>query len=235
MELNKEIEKNISEVLIEKPVGFRLGRVQFYIYPLTLGKMQILKSLYLSIDVNKELLAVNPLAETLRVCRAEPLKVCQVIAYATFPDKESLLEEKKVFRRARYFRKKLPVSSQAILLSLILSSDKMEEFIQYFGIDEDRDIKTKVSQIKGESHSITFGGKSIYGLLIDFACQRYGWTMDYVLWGISYINLNMLFADAITTVYLSDEERRKLGKGVGITVNADDPANRELLRRMISE
>lgn len=75
----------------------------------------------------------------------------------------------------------------------------------------------------------------LYGLLIDFACQRYGWTMDYVLWGISYVNLNMLFADAITTVYLSEEERKKLGRGDGEVINADDPRNRDLIRRMISE
>jgi len=44
-----------------------------------------------------------------------------------------------------------------------------------------------------------------------------------------------LQADAITTVYLSDEERKKLGRGEGRVVNADDPKNRDLVRRMISE
>ena len=44
-----------------------------------------------------------------------------------------------------------------------------------------------------------------------------------------------MFADAITTVYLSDEERKKLGRGDGKVVNADDPKNRELIRKMISE
>ena len=72
-------------------------------------------------------------------------------------------------------------------------------------------------------------------MLIDFACQRYGWTMDYVLWSISYVNLRMLLEDAITTVYLSDDERKKLGRGDGEVINADDPANRDLVRRMISE
>lgn len=120
-------------------------------------------------------------------------------------------------------------------MTIILSSDKIEEFIRYFGIDADREMKTRISRIKGEGSSITFGGNSIYGLLIDFACQRYGWTMDYVLWGISYVNLNMLFADAVTTVYLSEEERKKLGRGDGEVINADDPGNRDLIRRMISE
>ena len=36
--------------------------------------------------------------------------------------------------------------------------------------------------------SIAFGGKSIWGTLIDAACERYGWSYQYVLWGISYSN-----------------------------------------------
>jgi len=141
----------------------------------------------------------------------------------------------KVLRRARLFQDEASVEDLATILTIILSSDKIEEFIRYFGIDADREMKTRISRIKGEGSSITFGGKSIYGLLIDFACQRYGWTMDYVLWGISYVNLNMLFADAVTTVYLSEEERKKLGRGDGEVINADDPGNRDLIRRMISE
>ena len=56
-----------------------------------------------------------------------------------------------------------------------------------------------------------------------------------MLWSISYVNLSLLLADAITTVYLSDDERKKLGRGDGEVINADDPANRDLVRRMISE
>jgi hypothetical protein len=59
--------------------------------------------------------------------------------------------------------------------------------------------------------------------------------MDYVMWGISYANLKMLMADAITTIYLSEEDRKLLGKGAGEVINADDPRNRELIRRMIGE
>jgi len=42
-------------------------------------------------------------------------------------------------------------------------------------------------------------------------------------------------ADAITTIYLSEEDRKLLGKGAGEVINADDPRNRELIRRMIGE
>lgn len=235
MDFNKEIERNISDTIIERPVNFSIGKSKLCLYPPTLGKMQILKNLYFSMNVNMELLAINPLAETLRACTEKPETVCQIIAYSTFNDKKSILDMEKVLRRAKFFQDNTSVEDMATMLTIILSNDKIEEFIQYFGIDSDREMKTQISRIKGEGSSITFGGKSIYGLLIDFACQRYGWTMEYVLWGISYVNLNMLFADAITTVYLSDEERKKLGRGDGKVVNADDPKNRDLVRKMISE
>ena len=99
----------------------------------------------------------------------------------------------KILHRAKFFEDNISEEDIATILTIILLNDEIEEFIQYFGIDADREMTSQISRIKGEGSS-TFGGKSIYGLLIDFACQRYGWTMDYVLWGISYVNLNMLFA-----------------------------------------
>lgn len=41
---------------------------------------------------------------------------------------------------------------------------------------------------KKVQNQYVFGGKSIWGALIDAACERYGWTFDYVVWGISYNN-----------------------------------------------
>lgn len=233
--MDKQIEINVSDALTETPVRFRIGKRDFSIYPPTLGKTQMLKKLYLELDINAGLLALNPLAETMRVCKEYPDIVCRIISYSTFADRKNLLNVEKVYQRASFLKDNTSVEDLATILSVIFSSDKTEEFIKYFGIDADREQKARIGKIKGEGSSLTFGGKSIYGLLIDFACQRYGWTMDYVLWGISYVNLNMLFADAITTVYLTDEERRQFGKGGGTVVNADDPGNKDLVRKMISD
>ena len=38
-----------------------------------------------------------------------------------------------------------------------------------------------------------------------------------------------------TNKKISEEERKKLGRGDGEVINADDPRNRDLIRRMISE
>lgn len=233
--MNKQTEMNVADAIIEKAIRFNIGKQKYSLYPPTLGKTQILKNLYLGLDVNAQLLSLNPLAEAIRISKENPDVVCQIIAYSTFNDKNSIMNTEKVFQRAKTLKEHLTTEDLTTLLSLILSNDKTDEFIKYFKIDADKELRERISRIKGESNSLTFGGKSIYGLLIDFACQRYGWTMDYILWGISYVNLNMLFADAITTVYLTDEERKQLGMGFGQSINADDPANRDLIRELISE
>lgn len=233
--MNKQTEMNVADAIIEKAIRFNIGKQKYSLYPPTLGKTQILKNLYLGLDVNAQLLSLNPLAEAIRISKENPDVVCQIIAYSTFNDKNSIMNTEKVFQRAKTLKEHLTTEDLATLLSLILSNDKTDEFIKYFKIDADKELRERISRIKGESNSLTFGGKSIYGLLIDFACQRYGWTMDYILWEISYVNLNMLFADAVTTVYLTDEERKQLGMGFGQSINADDPANRDLIRELISE
>lgn len=235
MEIKKQIEINISDAITEKPFRFTVGKRRFSIYPPTLGKTQILKNLYLMVEVDAGMLAVNPLMETLRICREKPGIVCRIIAYSTFRNRDDILNDDKVLQRAAFFREEMSTEDLATILSFLLSYDCTDEFTSYFGIDEEKITKQQIARIKGEGSSLTFGGKSIYGLLIDFACQRYGWTMDYVVWGISYVNLSMLFADSISTVYLSEEERKKLGMGAGEVINADDPKNRDLVRRMISE
>ena len=235
MTIDKQLEISVSDTIIEKPLRFNVGEHKFNIYPSTLGKNQLLKNLYLSMHINEELLTTNPLAETLRISKENPDAVCRIIAYSTFNDKRSIMDTDKVFHRAKIFKDHSSTDELSTLLSVILSNDRTGELIHYFGIDADKDLKARINRIKGDGNSITFGGKSIYGLLIDFACQRYGWTMDYVLWEISYANLTMLSADAITTIYLTDEERKQLGLGFGQVINADDPANRDLIREMISE
>lgn len=67
----------------------------------------------------------------------------------------------------------------------------------------------KINKAKDTKNQYVFGGKTIWGALIDAACERYGWTFDYVVWGISYNNLTLMMKDKITSIYLSDEERKK--------------------------
>lgn len=235
MEDREQIEMNIADTIIERPIGFSVSKRNYFIYPPTLGKTYLLARLFKSLEADEKVIATNPYLEALRLSETKKETVCRLLSYYTFNRKDDVLNNTKVEQRANLFEKSLDGEELATILVLILSGDNTEEFIRYFGIDKEREEKERIYKIKDSKGSISFGGKSTYGTLIDFACQRYGWTMEYVTWSISYVNLKMLMADSITTIYLSEDERKKLGMGVGEIINADDPANKDLIRKMLSE
>lgn len=234
MEDRELLEMNIADTIIERPVGFNIGSQQFYLYPPTLGITYHLARLFKSLEADARLISANPYLEAIRLCTEKKEIVCRILSNYTFNRKEDVFDGIKVEVRAKEFSE-LAAEELATIFTIVLSGDNTEEFIKYFGIDKERLERSRIAAVKKDNSSVTFGGNSTYGTLIDFACQRYGWTMDYVMWGISYANLKMLMADAITTIYLSEEERKLLGRGVGEVINADDPRNRELIRKMIGE
>ena len=65
--------------------------------------------------------------------------------------------------------------------------------------------------------------------------EKFHWTFDYVMWGISFTNLQMLLAD--TQDYFPDySSGNNNGGGNGKkheVVNADDPRNKEKMRQML--
>ena len=234
MEDKELLEMNIADTIIERPVGFNIGSQQFYLYPPTLGITYHLARLFKSLEADARLISANPYLEAIRLCTEKKEIVCRILSNYTFNRKEDVFDGIKVEARAKELSE-VAAEELTTIFTIVLSGDNTEEFIKYFGIDKERLERSRIAAVKKDNSSVTFGGKSTYGTLIEFACQRYGWTMDYVMWGISYANLKMLMADAITTIYLSEEDRKLLGKGAGEVINADDPRNRELIRRMIGE
>ena len=85
--------------------------------------------------------------------------------------------------------------------------------------------------MKTNGSSRVIGGRSLWGNLFDVLLSKYHWTLDYLLWGISYVNVYMLLSDAIG-VY---SDTGKDLKESNILINADDPANKELIREMFKE
>lgn len=230
------LEMGIADTIIERPIGFSIGKRNFFIHPVTLGKTYLLARLFKSLEANDRIIDTNPYLEAIRLCTEKKETVCRILAYHSFNRKDDILDNIKVEKRAKIFDKSLDTEELATIFVLILSGDNTEEFIRYFGIDKERIEKDRIYKMKDSKGSISFGGKSTYGTLIDFACQRYGWTMDYVVWGISYANIKMLMADSITTIYLSDEERKKLNIfDDSEIINADDPKNKDMIRRMLRE
>lgn len=236
MKDNKCMEMDIADTIMEKPIGFSIGSRYFYIYPPTLGKTYLLARLFDKLGVNDKIASTNPYMEALRLCQTKRNVVCRILSYSTFFKRKELFNNRKVNSRAEYFCDNLNVEELSTLFVLILTGDNVESYISYFGIDRERNERKRIANVKRDNAGLTFGGNSTYGTLIDFACQRYGWTMNYVVWGISYANLKMLLADAITPIYLTAEERKKLNIFDNKErINADDPKNRELIKAMLED
>lgn len=233
MEDKEYIEMNIADAIMERPHGFSVGRRQFYLYPVTLGKTYLLSSLMKELDAKEEVIRYNPYMETLRLCAAKKEIVCRIISYHTINKKEQLFDNGLILRRCKFLSKNLSNEEMAQLLIIVLTSDNTDMYIKHLGIDEEKELLSKASKVKKNNGSLSFGGKSIYGTLIDSACERYGWTMEYVVWGISYTNLRLLMSDAVTTIYLNEEERKKLHISTDREIiRADDPKNMERIMSM---
>ena len=232
----RHIEMDVADAIMERPIGFSVGNRSFFIYPTTLGKMYLLARQFEELDIDKRIIEINPYLESIRLCKSKRHTILQILAYSTFTRKSDLFNTSLVEKRIRLFDSNLSNEELATMLVVILTSDNTDSFIKYFGIDKQTAERNKISKIKGNSGCISFGGTSQYGTLIDYACQRYGWTLDYVVWGISYTNLRMLMSDAITTIHLTTDEMKKLGlSSSGEVIDANDPANRQMIKELLKD
>lgn len=229
-------EYNIADMIMEKPLEFYIEEKRYCLYPTTLGKSYLIQRLVNSLEIKAENVQINPFLEALRLCRNKVDTVARIIAYSTIKDKEKLFDESFVSQRVAYFIETIETEDLAKLLLYILTGDKVEECIRYLGLDKEREDQKKVLRVKNKgSNVLSFGGKSMYGTLIDVVCERYGWTMDYVVWGISYANLRMLMADMITTISLTDEEKKKVHLKTKDYIDGDNPENIDRIRAMFPD
>lgn len=204
------IETNIADTIMERPIGFRIGNRRFFLYRPTLGKTFLLTRWMKKLDANVNILSINPYVEALRLCKEKKEVVCRIIAYHSLRKKIDILDEEKVSSIQGIFMKELDDKELSQLLITVSTWDETEGYIRYLGLDKERVLREKIAKYKNDGNNISFGGLSTYGALIDFACSRYGWSVDYVVWGISYANLKMLIADCTSSIHLTKEEQKEL-------------------------
>lgn len=198
----------ITDTLLEWPVHLKVDGRPFTIYPVTLGKSLIISSIVRGLEMDKELLALEPVAETMRLASKYKEETARIIAVACARGKKEVFGQ-VTEDRASFF-KGIKTEDRASLLNTVLMYDRTQSLYRHFELDKEMEQMRKATEVKKDGSDLTFCGKSLWGQLIDPVCERYGWTMDYVMWGISYNNLQMLVADQVKTVFLTDEERKKL-------------------------
>ena len=78
------VEQQVSDAIIEKPIEFSLNKEKYKIHPPTFGKLQMLSKLYLQLEINESALMEEPHLEAMRVCEAKTDVVCEIMSVATF-------------------------------------------------------------------------------------------------------------------------------------------------------
>lgn len=226
---------NLNEAIINAILDFPLVSVtidthKLDIWPSTLGMSMMVSQILSEIGVNETIMANNPALEVLRLLHRERYKVCKIIAIHTFRSYKYLKDSSKISGRAEFLQSKLEDNLLSQLFLSILSEPKAESLISLSGLEEERKKQAKIAKIKQDkNHSVSFGGLTVYGSLITMAMTVLNMTFHEVVWGVSLVNLRMMLADKVNSVYLSDEEAAKLGLDTGnnevFGMTADDFAS----------
>lgn len=231
--MSQYCETDTTDVLIDMPISFSINNRSFNIFPTTIGKNTLLSALYTQLDADLEVVNINPHLEALKICERKPEVVCKILALASLNQKQELFDVDLISERQEWLEQYLDNEEAATLLLLVIQQDNISQFLVHYGLDDERKIKERIAKIKKGS-SLVFGGKTIYGSLIDWACERYGWTYDYVVWNISLANLQRLRADSIMSIYLSETEQRELFDDDSEVIDAGDPANRSKVKEFLN-
>lgn len=203
------IEEYFADIVMEAPHAFSAGRKQYCLYPLSLGKLMLIQRQMRSMDINDDAIAKLPIVEVVRLV-GRYRDVCNlIIAYATAKDKSECFNAQRISDTVRELSS-LVDEDIATLMVYVLTHDKTEEVKTHYEIDKENNAMNSVLKVKSQGGSLVFGGKTMLGAIIDQACERYGWTVEYVVWGISYATLRLLMADRVSTVYITDDERKKV-------------------------
>lgn len=230
-----DIYNELTDAIIERPVSFSIGEEKLFLYHASLGKMYMVAKLMDSMNVRQQNLLKDPFSEAARLCRFNRGEVARLIAFYTVREKDDHFNEELIESRSKVLSS-LDDKDLATLLMVVLTQDSSDRFIKEYGIDKERQTVQRIVRHKQDKGNLSFGGKTVYGTLIDSACERYGWSFDYVVWGISYTNLRMITADSVVSMYLSKDDMKKLHVSADREViSASDPKNFERIKAMLEE
>lgn len=207
---NPNLNETLADAVMDLPREFFINDKRFELWSPTLG-MTILIDRHLStLELNEKALKDNPGFEALRLCSIEKEKVCAILAIYTMREYSDLMDSRKRKEREKEFMS-LSADELAKLFLWVLTEVKAETLISLTELRKEQETQAKIAQYKNkEGHNVSFGGKTVFGILIDTACAKYGWTKQYVVWEIDLISLRMMLADAITSIYLSEDEMKVL-------------------------
>ena len=232
----EKIEYDFADVVIQRPHGFTVGRKHFYLYPVTLAKMFLLKRVIEGLNIEESLLKANPYLEAMRLVKNDRESCCQILAYHTAPNTyKDTFDNRSITIRKNFFSSSMEDEDIASMMIIVLTNDKAEEFIKYLGLDKERERLSVVMEAKRkhDKNTMYFNGKSVLGTFIA-QLKEIGYTDNEILYEKGYTYLQLMLADKVVTLHVTDDEKQDIPKKMGGTyVDASDPEQaKDFLQRM---
>lgn len=231
-----DIEEEFNDIVLGRPHVFTLGRKQFYLYPVTLAKYLLQKRLIAQLGFEETNLKVSTFLEVLRVVKDKRDLCCTIVAYNTLPNtQKDLFCHKSFVARKNCFVENISDEDLATLILYILNSQDASRYMKHFGLDKERENLNIVMAVKRkhDKNNLTFNGKTILGNFIA-QLKEIGYTDDEILYEKGYVYLQLMLADKIVSLYVSDEEAKELPAFVDSKViDANDPKNAQRLASLM--
>lgn len=204
-----QVSDAIIDLIIERPRRLEFGGRSFVIKPLTLGKILFLSKFNAKLSSLLSRKPKNPQETILRMCQEKPEIVAEIVAIYITGDAEKVIDDNYMNELTAFLRKEMTDVQKATLLQMYYEEKTAAYFMGELRISEEKEKQRLAMRAKDKSSSLSVGGVSIFGNLIDFACEKFGWTYQYVLWGVSYNVLQLMIADMPQSIYLTEKERAR--------------------------
>ena len=104
----------------------------------------------------------------------------------------------------------------------------LRKFYKLYSIDKDLEAK-RLERLKASGTGRVIGGRSLWGGLFDVLLERYHWTFEYLIWGISYTNVQMLLSDSVQVFY-GDKANES-----STVISADNPKNMSYIMNLVND
>ena len=229
-----ELQDKIADILLSLPQGVTIGGERYNFYAPTLGISMMAARYIHALGLDKYTSDADSTAHILELATKRRDDMCRLIVLFTLSGKTEAWDAAMIERRAAAFVANISDPELVMLLTMVLKQPDLKGIYRECGIQADRDRQSRIASIRKSKGNTPeqYGGHTVFGSMIDRAAERYGWTKDYIVWGIDLASLQLMLSDSIVTSHLSEEERKQLGAPVAgdTVINADDPAAREQLR-----
>lgn len=100
----------------------------FKVYPPTLGKMEILSSLFLQLDIDFDKFTADPSTELFKCCSKHSSLLAKIMAVAITEKKENLLDDRYLESEAEFFKWHCTSEDFSIMLGAMLAQIDLVNF-----------------------------------------------------------------------------------------------------------